>query len=135
MFLEDVDVVVIQHPFLLFLGHLEILMLQLQQNRLVRLNHRLQSPYFKHQPAELNLAHLPLAFRALQDSRARHEDYLRVSLVRIAGIVMLDMPFLAGALGVPKLGDFGRFVIEARVDLAEFVGIWVVEVGEGVGVA
>lgn len=48
---------------------------------------------------------------------------------------MLDMSFLAGAFGMPKLGDFVGFIIEAGVDFAELIGVWVVEVGEGMGMA
>lgn len=47
---------------------------------------------------------------------------------------MLDMPFLAGAFGVPELCNFGGFVIEAGVDFTELIGVRVVEMGEGMGV-
>lgn len=48
---------------------------------------------------------------------------------------MLNMSFLARAFRVSELSEFSGFVIEARVNLAKLIGVWIVEMCKGMGMA
>lgn len=116
-----------------FVLHLEVLVLQLQQNRLVGRNDALQPAHLSQQTPYLHASDLALAFRTdrVSDWRGR----LVVDFFSVGGAVVLDMSLLAGAFGMVNFIDFLLlFDGEAALSLAELIGV-VVEMGVGVGVS